>query len=224
MASLIKNDSNINAFYDLSAKTLSGTPFPFSKLKGKVTLIVNVASFWGTTVRDYHQLAQLHTKYQDKGLVIIGVPCNQFGHQEPGTADEIPKCLKYVRPGDGFEVPFTLLEKVQVNGAKTHPIYSYLKSSVSPPDNHIMTDINYIIWAPVQRLDLAWNFEKFLIDKEGNTFKRYVEKVAPLEIEADIVALLKWVRLITACGVWRRCYHEVEALKRSELLLIESNS
>jgi glutathione peroxidase len=142
------------------------------------------------TVRDYHQLKELHEKYAEKGLVILGFPCNQFGFQEPGSPEEIPKCLNLIRPGNGFTLPFALTEKVQVNGEETHPIYKYLKASVPCETDILMSNPKYLIWSPIGRTDISWNFEKFLIDKEGKTFKRYGHKVPPTNFDAEIASLL----------------------------------
>uniref|UniRef100_A0A3B1J7S8 Glutathione peroxidase 1 n=1 Tax=Astyanax mexicanus TaxID=7994 RepID=A0A3B1J7S8_ASTMX len=171
-------------FYDLSAKLLSGDLLNFSSLKGKVVLIENVMN-------------ELHANYSDKGLVILGVPCNQFGHQENGKNEEILNCLKYVRPGNGFEPRFQLLEKVEVNGTNAHPLFEFLKEKLPfPSDNSmaLMTDPKFIIWSPVCRNDVSWNFEKFLIGPDGEPFKRYSRNFLTSDIEADIKELLKKVK------------------------------
>uniref|UniRef100_A0A3Q1BH79 Glutathione peroxidase 1 n=1 Tax=Amphiprion ocellaris TaxID=80972 RepID=A0A3Q1BH79_AMPOC len=146
-------------FYDLTAKLLTGETFNFSSLQGKVVLIENVMN-------------ELHQRYADKGLVILGVPCNQFGHQN----EEILLSLKYVRPGNGFEPKFQLLEKVDVNGKNADPLFVFLRESLPFPSDDpsaLISDPKLIIWSPVCRNDVAWNFEKFLIGPDGVPFKRY---------------------------------------------------
>uniref|UniRef100_A0A3Q3N0R6 Glutathione peroxidase n=1 Tax=Labrus bergylta TaxID=56723 RepID=A0A3Q3N0R6_9LABR len=188
--------ANIKRFYGLTAKLLSGETFSFSALKGKVVLIENVASL-GTTTRDYTQMNELHSRYSAKGLVILGAPCNQFGHQENCKNDEIMKSLKYVRPGNGFEPKFKILEKVDINGKDAHPLFVYLKDKLPFPSDDamaLMTDPKHIIWSPVCRNDVSWNFEKFLIGPDGEPYKRYSRNFLTMDIEADIKELLERVK------------------------------
>ncbi|KAG5275060.1 hypothetical protein AALO_G00143110 [Alosa alosa] len=136
---------------------------------------------------------ELHEKYSSKGLVVLGVPCNQFGHQENCNNEEILQSLKYVRPGNGFEPKFKLLEKVDVNGKDAHPLFVFLKDKIPFPSDEpmcFMTEPKYIIWSPVCRNDIAWNFEKFLIGPDGVPFKRYGRRFLTSNIEADIKKLL----------------------------------
>uniref|UniRef100_A0A671T7Y9 Glutathione peroxidase 1 n=1 Tax=Sinocyclocheilus anshuiensis TaxID=1608454 RepID=A0A671T7Y9_9TELE len=172
-------------FYDLSVKLLSGDLLNFSSLKGKVVLIENV-------------LNELHSRYADQGLVILGAPCNQFGHQvrqyEFKILNEILLSLKYVRPGNGFEPKFQLLEKLEVNGENAHPLFVFLKEKLPQPSDDsvsLMGDPKFIIWSPVNRNDVSWNFEKFLIGLDGKPFKRYSRRFLTIDIEADIKELLK---------------------------------
>lgn len=109
------------SFYDLSPLDTNDKPFPFEELKGKVVLVVNVASKCGFTPQ-YKELEELNKKYQDKGLQIIGFPCNQFGGQEPGSSEEIASFCSL-----NYGVSFPVLKKVDVNGDKTDPVYKYLK-------------------------------------------------------------------------------------------------
>nr|ADH93578.1 glutathione peroxidase [Solea senegalensis] len=137
---------------------------------------------------------ELHCRYSSQGLVILGVPCNQFGHQENAKNDEILRSLKYVRPGNGFEPKFQLLEKVDVNGADAHPLFVYLREKLPfPSDNTmaLMTDPKFIIWSPVCRNDVAWNFEKFLVSPDGEPYKRYSRNFLTMNLEADIKELLQ---------------------------------
>lgn len=140
---------------------------------------------------------ELMDKFNGKGLVILGFPCNQFGHQENGSGIEILNSLKYVRPGNGFEPKIELFSKVSVNGEEAHPLFFYLKEKMPfPYDNDpsaadlLMKTGKSILWSPVRRSDVAWNFEKFLIDSNGVPFKRYSRYFLTLDIASDIEKLL----------------------------------
>lgn len=136
---------------------------------------------------------ELQERYAAKGLVILGVPCNQFGHQENCKNDEILVSLKYLRPGKGFEPKFQLLEKVDVNGKDAHPLFVFLREMLPTPSDDpssLMTDPKLIMWSPVCRNDVAWNFEKFLIGSDGVPFKRYSRMFLTSDIEGDIKKLL----------------------------------
>uniref|UniRef100_A0A8C5ERL7 Glutathione peroxidase 1 n=1 Tax=Gouania willdenowi TaxID=441366 RepID=A0A8C5ERL7_GOUWI len=175
---------NLKKFYGLTAKLLSGETLSFSSLRGRVVLIENVMN-------------ELHSRYQADGLVVLGVPCNQFGHQENCKNNEILASLKYVRPGNGFEPKFQLLEKVDVNGNDAHPLFVYLKEKLPFPCDDAMSFMNdpkSIIWSPVCRNDISWNFEKFLVGPDGEPYKRYSRRFLTSNIEADIKELLKRVQ------------------------------
>uniref|UniRef100_A0A8V0ZR25 Glutathione peroxidase n=1 Tax=Gallus gallus TaxID=9031 RepID=A0A8V0ZR25_CHICK len=181
------------SFYDLSATSLQGEKVDFNVFRGRVVLIENVASLCGTTVRDYTQLNQLQARYPRR-LVVLGFPCNQFGYQENGTNEEILNCLKHVRPGGGFEPNFTLFQKCQVNGKDTHPVFAYLKAHLPAPvdeADHLMAEPRFLVWSPVRRSDISWNFEKFLVGPEGEPFRRYSPRLPTAQIEPDIQRLLK---------------------------------
>ncbi len=145
--------------------TLDGTPLDPSTLENKVVLFVNVASKCGLTPQ-YSGLVALHNEYSDRGLVIIGVPCNQFGGQEPGTPEEIKTFTE-----TKYSVDFTLLEKQDVNGANRSPLYQFLVGT-----------------GP----DIAWNFGKFLVGRDGQVAARFEPQVAPdsPELKAAIEAAL----------------------------------
>ncbi|MEX0938240.1 MAG: glutathione peroxidase [Pirellulales bacterium] len=128
------------------------------KYAGKVVLLVNVASKCGYTPQ-YAALQELHEKYAEKGLAVVGVPCNQFGGQEPGTADEIQEFCS-----ENYGVTFDLTEKVDVNGEKSCGLYKFLTSE----------ETNKEFAGPIK-----WNFEKFLIDRQGNVVARYASRVKP---------------------------------------------
>ena len=155
--------------YDFSAKTLDGGDQSLSAYKGKAMLVVNTASKCGFTPQ-YTGLEKLWEQYQDKGLVVLGFPCDQFGHQEPGDADEIRNfCSLY------YDVKFPLYEKVEVNGASAHPLWKWLKKE--KPGLLGMEAIK-------------WNFTKFLIDRNGRVVKRYAPTDTPEKIEKDLASVL----------------------------------
>ena len=159
----------MTTFHDLSAKTLDGTDQPFRAYEGKTVLVVNVASKCGFTPQ-YTGLEALHKKYAEKGLVILGFPCNQFGHQEPGDAEEIKTFCSTT-----YDVTFPMFAKVDVNGGDAHPVYQFLKSEAP---GILGTEA------------IKWNFTKFLVDKSGKVVKRYAPKDSPEDIEAEIAKLL----------------------------------
>lgn len=158
-----------SAFYDFSIRTLSGAPFDLHSLQGKVVLIVNVASQCGYTPQ-YAGLQQLYTDYRDRGLVIVGVPCNQFGGQEPGAPADIASFCSST-----YGVDFPLTEKVDVNGDNAHPLYVWLKSEKAG-----------ILWTEA----IKWNFTKFLLDREGRVAGRFGSMKTPDELRPEIEALL----------------------------------
>ena len=155
--------------YDFSAKTIDGAEQPLSSLKGKVLLIVNTASKCGFTPQ-YAGLENLWQKYEDKGLVVMGFPCDQFGHQEPGNEEEIKNFCSL-----SYDVSFPLYAKIEVNGSNAHPIYQWLKKEKSG-----LLGIGAI----------KWNFTKFLIGRNGEVVKRYAPTDKPESIEKDIIAAL----------------------------------
>jgi len=156
----------MSAFYALKAQTPTGV-FGFDALTGKVVLIVNVASRCGYTPH-YKGLQALYDKYKTKGLEILGFPCNQFGRQEPGTDAEIASFCEV-----NYGVTFPLMQKSDVNGEQANEVFKYLKEQPAGGS------------APIK-----WNFEKFLIDREGKLLKRYPSTTKPEDIEPDIAALL----------------------------------
>lgn len=137
----------------------------------------------------------LMDKYGPKGLVVLGFPCNQFGYQENTKNEEILNSLKYVRPGNGFVPETEIFGKIEVNGTNAHPLFVFLKDELPSPHpdgatGTIMQDQRYIIWNPVKRNDIAWNFEKFLVDKNGKPFQRYSCKFETENVAGDIEKLL----------------------------------
>ena len=163
----------MSTLYDFSAKTLAGKPLSLDAYKGKLALVVNTASKCGLTPQ-YAGLEDLNKKYAGKGLAVLGFPCNQFGAQEPGTAEEIGAfCQK------NYGVSFPMFEKINVNGAGAHPLYQWLKSAAAEADQ------------PGKKAeDIEWNFAKFLVGRDGKVIRRYSAKTKPEDIAQDIEAVL----------------------------------
>ena len=155
--------------YDFTAKDLDGNEQSLSEFRGKPLLVVNTASKCGFTPQ-YTGLEKLYKDYGYKGLVVLGFPCAQFGHQEPGDADEIRNFCAL-----NYDVSFPLFEKVEVNGAKAHPLWQWLKKE--KPGLLGMEAIK-------------WNFTKFLLDRNGKVVKRYAPTDTPEKIEKDLAAVL----------------------------------
>lgn len=155
--------------YDFEADLLDGTPQKLDAWRGKLLLVVNVASKCGFTPQ-YAGLEALYRTRKDQGFEILGFPCNQFGHQEPGDADEIRNFCN-----TSYAVTFPLFAKIDVNGANTHPLYKFLKHA-----------------APglLGSEAIKWNFTKFLVDREGNVVRRYASADTPEKIGKDLAALL----------------------------------
>ena len=154
--------------YDFKALNNKGAEVDFSQYEGKVLLIVNTASKCGFTPQ-YDGLEALYQKYKDRGLVVIGFPCDQFAHQEPGTDAEI---AEFCRINHG--VTFPLMSKVNVNGKDAHPIFKYLKE-----------ETRGLLGSAIK-----WNFTKFLISRDGSRIKRYAPTATPESFEKDVAALL----------------------------------
>ena len=155
--------------YDFSAKTLEGDEQSLSDYKGKPMLIVNTASKCGFTPQ-YEGLEKMYEDNKDKGLVILGFPCDQFGHQEPGDEAEIRNFCSLT-----YDVDFPLFSKIDVNGAKAHPLYQWLKDEKG---GFLGIDA------------IKWNFTKFLVGRDGKVLKRYAPTDTPESLARDIEAAL----------------------------------
>ncbi|PKA52160.1 putative phospholipid hydroperoxide glutathione peroxidase [Apostasia shenzhenica] len=155
--------------HDFTVKDAAENDVDLSIYKGKVLLIVNVASQCGLTNSNYTEMSELYEKYKDKGLEILAFPCNQFGAEEPGSNEEIVEfaCTR-------FKAEYPIFDKIDVNGENAAPIYKFLKSS----KGGLFGD------------KIKWNFTKFLVDKEGKVVDRYAPTTSPLSIEKDIKRLL----------------------------------
>ena len=159
----------MSPLYELSARRLDGSEQSMREFKGKVLLIVNVASRCGYTPQ-YEGLERLWRSYGTRGLAVLGFPCNQFGGQEPGDAGQIGEFCR-----TSYEVSFPMFAKVEVNGAGTHPVFALLKSAAP---GLLGTEA------------IKWNFTKFLVDREGRVVARYAPARTPDEIAGDIEKLL----------------------------------
>lgn len=158
----------MTTFYQLTATSLRGEPILMADYAGKLVLVVNTASKCGFTPQ-YAGLEMLYKKYGAQGLVVLGFPCNQFGKQEPGGADDIAQTCH-----NNYGVSFPMFEKVDVNGAAAHPVFRYLKAELPG----------------VLGGRILWNFTKFLIGRDGKPLKRFAPITTPQKMEAAIVAAL----------------------------------
>jgi glutathione peroxidase len=155
--------------YDFEAQQIGGQAVPLAQFRGKPLLIVNTASACGFTPQ-FAGLEELHKRYAERGLVVLGFPCNQFGHQDPGTNEEIESFCQL-----NYGVSFPMMTKVDVNGAEAHPLYRWLTAE-----------------APglLGSKAIKWNFTKFLVGKDGRVLKRYAPQDAPAKLAKDIEAAL----------------------------------
>jgi glutathione peroxidase len=155
--------------HDFSARAIDGVDRSLAEYKGKVLLIVNVASKCGFTPQ-YTGLEALQRKFADRGFAVLGFPCDQFGHQEPGNEEEIRKFCSL-----NYDVTFPMFAKIEVNGAGAHPLYEHLKSSAK---------------GVLGTEGIKWNFTKFLIDRDGRVVRRYAPTDKPESLVSDIEVLL----------------------------------
>jgi glutathione peroxidase len=156
--------------YDIPVTTLEGEPATLAPYRAQVLLIVNVASECGFTPQ-YEGLESLYRRYKDRGFAVLGFPCNQFGHQEPGEAAEIRGFCER-----SYGVTFPMFAKIAVNGPKTHPLYRYLKAAQP---------------GALGTQAIKWNFTKFLVGRGGEVMRRYGPAVEPSRLEPDVASLLE---------------------------------
>jgi glutathione peroxidase len=159
----------MTSIYDFSARTLQGKDVSLADYRGKAMLIVNTASKCGFTPQ-YEGLETLYKAHRAEGLVVLGFPCNQFGAQEPGSADEIGAFCQA-----NYGVSFPMFAKIDVNGASTHPLYDFLKREKP---------------GVLGTKNIKWNFTKFLVDRAGNVVGRFAPTTKPQDIDAAIKAVL----------------------------------
>ncbi|MBO7594806.1 MAG: glutathione peroxidase [Salinivirgaceae bacterium] len=176
--------------YDFRALTSKGKEIDFSQFKGNVLLIVNTASKCGFTPQ-FAGLEELNQKYKDKGLVIIGFPCNQFKEQDPEGDEKIEEFCQL-----NYGVTFQIMKKGDVNGANAQPIFEYLKAQAPTEEyNGLKAKATHALLKKISTSvekdsDILWNFTKFLISKDGETIKRYAPTTDPKDFEQDIEAML----------------------------------
>jgi glutathione peroxidase len=164
-----KNRSVMN-LYECIVTTIAGQIQTMENYRGQVLLIVNVASKCGFTGQ-YAGLEALYRRYRDKGFTILGFPCDQFGHQEPGSESEIQKFCSLT-----YDVTFPLFAKIEVNGSEAHPLYTYLKKAQP---------------GLFGSEAIKWNFTKFLVNRDGQVLKRYAPSDTPEKIENDLKKMLE---------------------------------
>ncbi|MCW5654839.1 glutathione peroxidase [Hydrogenophaga sp.] len=159
----------MSSIYDFEAQSIDGKPVPLSRFRGHPLLIVNTASACGFTPQ-FGGLEKLHQTYGERGLVVLGFPCNQFGSQDPGSNDQIASFCQL-----NYGVSFPMMGKIDVNGAKAHPLYQWLTAE-----------------APglLGSKAIKWNFTKFLVGKDGRVIRRYAPQDAPEKLAGDIEAAL----------------------------------
>ncbi|MBP5514343.1 MAG: glutathione peroxidase [Bacteroidaceae bacterium] len=176
--------------YDFKALTSRGKELDFSQFEGKVILIVNTASKCGFTPQ-FAGLETLNQKCKEKGLVIVGFPCNQFASQDPGSDSEIEGFCQL-----NYGVTFQIMKKVDVNGAEAEPIFEYLKAQAPSEEYHGLKAkgakalFKTISKSVEKDSDIKWNFTKFLISRDGQTIKRYAPTTDPEKMEQDILDML----------------------------------
>ncbi len=158
------------SLYDIDLTTIDGKPASMAKYKDRVLLVVNVASKCGYTPQ-YAGLEALYRKYKRHGLTVLGFPCDQFGHQEPGDEDAIKSFCSLT-----YDVTFPMFAKIEVNGPGTHPLYRHLKAARK---GLLGTEA------------VKWNFTKFLVGRNGRVLRRYAPTDTPEAIESDLIPLLK---------------------------------
>jgi glutathione peroxidase len=164
------NNRSIMKLYECTVSTIDGRTETMENYRGQVLLIVNVASKCGFTSQ-YAGLEALYRRYRDKGFSILGFPCDQFGHQEPGNEAEIQNFCSLT-----YDVTFPLFAKIEVNGSGTHPLYAHLKKAQP---------------GLFGSEAIKWNFTKFLVNREGEVLKRYAPSDTPEKIEDDLKKILE---------------------------------
>jgi glutathione peroxidase len=165
-------DAIRHGVYDFSAESIDGKKIPLLQYKGQVLVIVNTASKCGFTPQ-YAGLEALYQRYKDRGVTVLGFPCNQFGAQEPGSAQEIAHFCE-----TNYRVSFPIFSRIDVNGTNAHPLYVFLKKSKPGVLGFLGLDA------------IRWNFTKFLVDREGKVTGRFAPSTAPAQLTPKIEKLL----------------------------------
>ncbi len=177
-------------FYDNKVKTRAGGELDLAELKGKVVLVVNTATGCGFTPQ-YEGIEKLYEKYHEQGFEVLDFPCNQFGHQAPGSDEEIHEFCT-----GRYQTQFEQMSKIDVNGETEHPLYTFLKEQ--QPDEEVVGLKNKAAMNMIKPLsttckkpgDIKWNFTKFLVDREGNVVKRHDPTFKPEDMDAEIAELI----------------------------------
>ena len=178
------------SIYDLKVKTRRGEDFDLNSLKGKVSLVVNTATGCGFTPQ-YAAIEELYEKYNDKGFEVLDFPCDQFGHQAPGSDEEIHQFCTAK-----YDTKFDQFAKIEVNGENESEVFKVLKEEqpkeevIGLKNKMAMKAIAKISKTCIKDNDIVWNFTKFLVNNEGNAVKRYNPTFDPKDIEADLKELL----------------------------------
>ena len=176
--------------YDFKALTSKGKELDFAQFEGKVLLVVNTASKCGFTPQ-FAGLEELNQKYKDRGLVVVGFPCNQFKNQDPGSDSEIEGFCQI-----NYGVTFQIMKKVDVNGKDENPIFTYLKEQAPDEEYHgikgkaAATMFKTISKSVEKPSDIKWNFTKFLISRDGSRIERFAPTTEPKDFEKNIEAML----------------------------------
>ena len=176
--------------YDFKALTSKGKEVDFSEFKGKVLLIVNTASKCGFTPQ-FAGLEEMNKKYKERGLVVIGFPCNQFKEQDPGNDAQIEEFCQL-----NYGVTLQIMKKTDVNGADAEPIFEYLKTQAPTEEYHgLKAKGAAMLFKSISKSvekdsDIKWNFTKFLISRDGETIKRYAPTTEPKDFEKDVEEML----------------------------------
>ena len=185
-----KNDSIMATIFDYKAIASNGKEIDFKQFEGKVMLIINTASKCGFTPQ-FDGLEKLNEKYRDRGLVVIGFPCNQFAEQDPGADSEIEGFCRM-----NYGVTFQIMKKTDVNGADEHPVFTFLKAQ-APTEEYkglkakaTHTMLKGLSKSAKKEGDILWNFTKFLVAKDGTTVQRFAPTTEPKDIEKAIEELL----------------------------------
>ena len=185
-----QNEERMATIYDFKTRSNKGEEVNFKDYEGKVLLIVNTASKCGFTPQ-YDGLEALYQKYKDKGLVVIGFPCDQFAHQEPGSNEEI---AEFCRLNHG--VTFPLMAKVDVNGADAAPVFEFLKAQ-APTEEYkglkakaTQKLLKGLSKSVEKESDILWNFTKFLVSRDGATIRRFAPTAEPADFEKDVEEML----------------------------------
>jgi len=188
-----RSKTGSDKFYEFKYNDLQGQEVSLRNYTNHVTLIVNVASFWGLTKQNYEELNALLDEYGGEdacSLKVIAFPSGQFHNQEPDKPEELLEILKFVRPGKGFIPKMDFSTKVDVNGKDESPVFTFLKD-ICPRPSEVLSGDGDVNWKPLKISDVRWNFEKFLLDHKGIPVRRYLHWTMPMELKDEIATAIK---------------------------------